>query len=155
MSELHQGDALTEAVDTGPCESDRAFFRHNPRRNFRLRPAWTCEIEDFARHNKNTPELPDGWCWWVLVHQLVYDQVRMRWPIPAPHTYYPDPPENIVQKIWREQLPRKTHKKTREIQHALLRGLAQQKETQHGRPQSRLRTPIGGSRYCDLPVRPG
>jgi hypothetical protein len=129
MTEIVKGDDISLAVDTGPCESDRAFFRQHPQRNFRLRPAWSVEVEDFARRGGISPrELPDGLCWWILVHQLVRHKIRLRWPLPAPHTFFPDPPENIVRDIWRDHVPRDWKKHTRELQRDALRVLKQHGE---------------------------
>src|SRR5262249_28235110 len=122
MSELHQGDALTEAIDTGPCESDRTFFRHHPRRNFRLRPAWTVEIEDFIRRGGiKTHALPDGACWWMLVRKLA-PHWRVRYPIVAPSDLFPDPPEDIARVIWHWYLSRSQQRLVRTLQHKLTEG---------------------------------
>jgi hypothetical protein len=120
-----KGDAITQAVDTGACESDRAFFRQHPQRNFRLRPAWSAEIEDFARPGVIIRELPDGLCWWVIVHQLVQHKIRLRWPLAAPHAFYPDPPETIVRDVWRKRVPRDARDKSRALRRDALRTLKQ------------------------------
>jgi len=109
MTEIAEADDIVLAVDTGPCESDRVFFRQHPRRNFRLRPAWSVEIEDFARHGL-VPELSSGLCWWILVYQLAHGW-RMRWPFPAPHYYPPDPPEQVARDVWRTSASRDMQKK--------------------------------------------
>jgi hypothetical protein len=119
------GDAIMIAVDAGPCESDRAFFRAQPQRNFRLRPAWACEIEDFARQGGIKRELPDGLCWWILVHQLVRHKIRLRWPLAAPHHFYPDPPENVVRDVWRDRVPREWKRRCRELRRDCTRVLEQ------------------------------
>jgi len=116
---------LGERVDAGPCESDRAFFRQHPQRNFRLRPAWTAEIEDFARQGVIKRELPSDLCWWVLVHQLVPHKARLRWPLAAPHHYYADPPEKIARKIWLRHVQRAWKKKSRALQDGIARVLQQ------------------------------
>jgi hypothetical protein len=84
-----------------------------------LRPAWTDEIEDFARRDVIMRTLPEGLCWWVLVHQLVRNKVRMRWPLSAPHDFYPDPPEKIAREVWSHHAPRKV----RAIERGLRRDL--------------------------------
>jgi hypothetical protein len=86
---------LAERVDVTACESDRAFFRHHPKRNFRVRPAWAAEIEAFARQGA-IPKAEPGRCWWIVVCQLVRHQVRVHWPIVLPHDLPPDPPEHIA-----------------------------------------------------------
>jgi hypothetical protein len=122
MTETIQGDALTLAVDTGPCESDRLFFRQHPQRTFRLRPAWTIEIEDFARRGGiSSRELPDGLCWWMLVHQLAARAVRLRMPLAAPHYWPPDPPENVARDVWRARAPREWKKHARTLRRELAR----------------------------------
>jgi hypothetical protein len=113
------------AVATGACESDRTFFRQQPQRNFRLRPAWSAEIEDFVRHGVIVRDLPDGLCWWVVVHQIVPHRLRARWPLAAPHHFYPDPPENVAREIWRRRVPREQRAKTRALQRDTLRVLEQ------------------------------
>src|SRR5262245_50749576 len=70
MTELVKGDDIALAVDTRPCESDRVFFGQHPERNFRLRPAWGVEIEDFARRGGIVRELSNGLCWWILFTNL-------------------------------------------------------------------------------------
>src|SRR5262249_37682615 len=42
----------------------------HPERNFRLRPAWGVEIEDFARRGGIVRELSNGLCWWILFTNL-------------------------------------------------------------------------------------
>jgi hypothetical protein len=129
MTEIVQGDEISLAVDTGPCESDRTFFRQHPQRNFRLRPAWTCEIQDFARHHHAiSGKPPDGYCWWIIVHQLVQHKIRLRWPLLAPHHFYPDPPENIVRDVWRERVPHEARAKSRALKRDALRVLKQHGE---------------------------
>jgi hypothetical protein len=126
LTEIIQGDDISRAVDTGPCESDRAFFRQHPQRSFRLRPAWSVEIEDFARRGGITPrELPDGLCWWILVHQLIPHKIRLRYPLAAPHTFFPDPPENIVRNVWRDHVPRDARAKSHAFKRDALRSLKQ------------------------------
>jgi len=121
MTEIVQGDALTLAVDTGPCESDRAFFRQHPRRNFRLRPAWMCEIQDFARRGGVSDEPPDGFCWWILVYQLATGKIRLRLPLQAPHDNDLDPPEDVVRNVWREYAPPEWKKHARTLRHEFAR----------------------------------
>jgi hypothetical protein len=84
--------------------SDRAFFREHPKRRFRLRPAWTAEIEDFARHGAIWRELPDGLMWWVIVHQLT-PGVRMRLPLSAPHHFPTEVSEADARHVWRQRCP--------------------------------------------------
>jgi hypothetical protein len=119
---------LGAQVDAGACESDRAFFRQHPRRSFRLRPSWAAEIEEFARHGTVERDLPDGLCWWVIVHQLVPHKLRMRWPLPAPHYFFPDPPEEIARKIWRDRVSRKDRAKSLALKRDVLRALKQHGE---------------------------
>jgi hypothetical protein len=106
MIVVNQGDEISHRVDRGACESDRVFFCQHPQRNFRVRPAWSDEIEDFARRGAIERTLPDGLCWWICVHQLIRDKVRMRWPLAAPHDFYPDPPEKIAREVWSRRVPR-------------------------------------------------
>jgi hypothetical protein len=114
-------DALSLAVDSGPCESDRTFFLQQPQRNFRLRPAWTVEVEEAARYDGITTELPDGWCWWMLVHQIVRHKVRFRWLIAAPHDLSIDPPEPVARAVWRACIPPAWKKQVRTLQHNFAR----------------------------------
>jgi len=116
---------LCEQVDAGACESDRAFFRQHPQRNFRLRPAWAAEIEEFARKGAIECKLPDGLCWWILVHQLVRYKVRLRWPLSAPHDCGPDPPENMVRQVWHRRVPHEWKKKSHTLQRDVTRVLRQ------------------------------
>jgi hypothetical protein len=98
----------------------------HPKRNFRLRPAWTCEIDDFFRRGGISPrELPDGFCWWIIVHQLVRHKVRLRLPLAAPHHFFPDPPENVVRDVWHDYVPREWKKRSRDLQRDTLRILKQ------------------------------
>ena len=121
-SKIVQGDALTLAVDTGPCESDRVFFRQHPQRSFRLRPAWTIEIEDTARYDGMPNELPDGCSWWMLVHQIVRGKVRLRWLIAAPHDLQMiDPPEKVALDLWRSCIPAEWKERTRDLQREFAR----------------------------------
>jgi hypothetical protein len=99
------------------------FFQQHPRRNFRLRPAWTVEIEDLVRRGAIAGRLPEGLCWWVLVCQLVPGKVRMRWPLAAPHTSFADPPENIVRGVWRDVVPREWRQRARKMQRDVTRVL--------------------------------
>jgi hypothetical protein len=117
-------DEIARQVDTGACESDRAFFRQHPRRSFRLRPAWAAEIEDFARHGVIQRELPNGLCWWILVHQLVPNKVRLRWPLAASHSACPDPPEKTVREVWMRHVPSECRKSTRSLQRDIVQVLA-------------------------------
>src|SRR5262245_43471918 len=94
---------LAKRVDAGACESDRAFFRQHPGHNFRLRRAWAVEMEDFARKGAIKRELPADLCWWILVHQLIPHKIRLRWPLAAPHSFSPDPPENIARGVSQAQ----------------------------------------------------
>jgi len=127
VTESIQGDALDELIDTGPCESDRTFFRHHPRRNFRLRPAWTIEIDDFIhRGGIKTHDLPDGTCWWMLVRKLA-PHWRVRYPIVAPDYLFADPPEEIVHGVWRRYMPPSWKKLVRDLQRKISRA-------EHDRP---------------------
>jgi len=128
IAALLSDQELCERVDAGACESDRAFFRQHPQRNFRLRPAWAVEIEDFARKGAIERKLPDELCWWVLVHQLIQHKIRLRWPLAAPHDFYPDPPENIARDVWRKQVPREWKQRTRDLQRDITRALRQHGE---------------------------
>jgi hypothetical protein len=69
-------------VEDVVLSSDRTFFEQHPRRQFRVRPAWDVEIEDFARAGAILRTLPDGLCWWFVVHQI-QPGYRMRFPLPA------------------------------------------------------------------------
>jgi hypothetical protein len=105
MTAAARDQKLVERVDAGASESDRLFFRQQPSRNFRLRPAWTDEIELFARQGSITGTPAADCCWWVLVHQLVKDTVRVRWPVVGPLGAMPDPPENVAQHVWKLVVP--------------------------------------------------
>jgi hypothetical protein len=107
-------DELSLQIDTA-CQSDRAFFRQHPQRNFRLRPARAVEIEDFARRDVITRELPDDLCWWIIVQQLIPHKIRLRWPLSAPHYFFPDPPEKIARRIWRQRVPRNVRNEWQEF----------------------------------------
>jgi hypothetical protein len=107
---------VAERVDAGACESDRAFFRHHPQRNFRVRPAWAAEVEEFIRQGGITSAPPrPGWCWWVSVHQLVRNKVRLRWALMLPHDAPADPPENIARQVWRRRVPPAVRKRSRAL----------------------------------------
>ena len=102
------GDALTQAVEDGPCESDRRFFKQHPARCYRLRPAWACEIAHFARadlaisarpDSAFSRELPADHCWWIAVRQ-VRPGARIRVPFQAPHDLPPESSEDDARGIW-------------------------------------------------------
>jgi hypothetical protein len=61
---------IVRRVEDVVLSSDRNFFDQQPRRRFRIRPAFDVEIEDFARHGVIERILPEGLCWWVVVHQI-------------------------------------------------------------------------------------
>ena len=113
--QIIKGDALSVAIDTGPCESDRTFFRQHPQRSFRLRPAWTIEVEDTARNDGMPNDLPDGHSWFVIVHRIARG-VRLRWLIAAPQDLPIDPPEQLVLDFWRTHIPPELKEHTRELQ---------------------------------------
>jgi hypothetical protein len=97
---IFEGDDLTRQGDEGPCESDRIFFRQHPKRRFRLRPAWTCEIEAFARHGGRLEEPPAGLMWWISVRQIA-EGVRARLLLGAPHHLPVETSEADARRIWR------------------------------------------------------
>src|SRR5215471_4427255 len=103
---------LGERIDAGPCESDRAFFRQHPQRNFRLRPAWAAEIEEFTRQGTIKRVLPADLCWWVLVHQIIPHKARLRWPLSAPHHYCADLAEDFARQVWVRCVSREWKKKS-------------------------------------------
>jgi hypothetical protein len=110
---IHEGDDITRQIDEGACESDRAFFRAHPKRRFRLRPAWTAEIEDFARHGAIRRMLPDELMWWVIVHQLALG-VRVRFPLSAPHHFPTEVSEADARHVWRQRCPHEWQTKLRQ-----------------------------------------
>jgi hypothetical protein len=114
MTVIFEGDDITRQVDEGACESDRAFFREQPKRRFRLRPAWSAEIEDFARHGAITRDLPDVLIWWVIVHQLE-PGIRVRFPLAAPHHFPTEVPEADARHVWRRRCPREWQIKLRHL----------------------------------------
>ena len=128
IAALLSDQELCERVDAGACESDRAFFRQHPQRNFRLRPAWAVEIEEFARKGTIERKLPDELCWWVLVHQLIAHKVRLRWPLPGPHDFYPGPPEEIALAVWDQNVPLAWKQLVRDLQCDVTRVLRQHGE---------------------------
>jgi hypothetical protein len=132
---LHElsNQELGERADASAGESDRTFFRQHPQRNFRLRPAWAAEIEEFTRNGTIKRDLPADLCWWILVHQIVPHKARLRWPLSAPHHYYADPPEKIVRKIWLRRVPREWKKKSRTLQREITRVLQQYGEPPGGK----------------------
>ena len=75
--------------------SDRTFFQQHPRRNFRLRPAFTVEIEQLASDEL----LPEGFCWWVVIKQIE-PGIRCRWPFGAPHSLPTEVSENTARDMW-------------------------------------------------------
>src|SRR5262249_24392670 len=83
--------------------SDRKFFEQQPRREFRLRPAWAVEVADFARHGMD-PALPDGACWWVAVHR-VHEKLRQRTPFGAPHWLPTQSSEAEARRMWHRVCP--------------------------------------------------
>jgi hypothetical protein len=117
MIEIHEGDDITRRVDEA-SESDRRFFCEQPRRSFRLRPAWHAEIEDFARHGAIYRELPDALIWWVVVHQIV-PGFRVRFPLAAPHYLPTEVSEIDARRIWRRRCPPEWRIKIRQIKRDL------------------------------------
>jgi hypothetical protein len=114
MSEILLGDELTRQVDEGPSASDRIFFRLHPRRSFRLRRAWLCEVEAFVRKAGMNPELPDDWCWWIVVHQLA-PGARMGIPVGAPHQLPVETSEADARRVFQRAAAPKWKKLAREI----------------------------------------
>jgi hypothetical protein len=115
---------VVDRVDAGACESDRVFFRQHPRRNFRVRPAWAAEIEEFIRQHGITSAPPQpGWCWWTLVRQLVHDRARVRSLIMFPHDAPADPPERIARDIWKRRVGSAVKKHCRTLQRDLRNAL--------------------------------
>lgn len=91
-------------VEDVVLSSDRTFFEQHPRRQFRVRPAWDVEIEDFARAGAILRTLPDGLCWWVVVHQI-QPGYRTRFPLPAPHHFPTEVPEADARRVWNQRCP--------------------------------------------------
>jgi hypothetical protein len=84
--------------------SDRKFFRQHPRRQYRVRPAWAIEMEDFRRHG-DIPDLRDGLMWWVAVRE-VRRGWRMRIPFVAPAALPPgDIAEDDALFVWEQVTP--------------------------------------------------
>lgn len=105
MTVLHLSDAeVIERVEDVVLSSDRTFFAQHPRRQFRVRPAWDVEIEDFARAGAILRTLPDGLCWWVVVHQI-QPGYRTRFPLPAPHHFPTEVPESDARRVWNRRCP--------------------------------------------------
>jgi hypothetical protein len=98
--------ANTPSVNTVPqliedivWRSDRTFFEQQPRRQFRIRPAWECEIEDFRRHNNLPEDYSKGLCWWIVIRQF-RPGIRARYPFLAPHLLPPETTEEDARDIW-------------------------------------------------------
>lgn len=54
-----------------------------------------------ARAGHPRPAPPDGFCWWVVVHQYS-PGVRGRIPFQGPHQLPPDgAPEPVARRIWK------------------------------------------------------
>lgn len=96
---------VVERVEDIVMSSDRTFFEQHPRRSFRVRRAWDVEIEDFARHVVIERNLPDGLCWWVIVHQIA-PGLRMRFPLAAPHHFPTEVPEVDARRVWNQRCPK-------------------------------------------------
>ena len=73
-------------------------------RQFRVRPAFDVEIEDFARHGAIERTLPEKLCWWVVVHQI-RSGIRMRFPLAAPHHFPTEVSEATARNVWAERCP--------------------------------------------------
>lgn len=90
---------LAAKIEETAWASDRAFFKDRPARRYRLRPAWTCEIEGgVAALDGTPPPLRPGACWWVAVYQMA-PGMRMRVPFQAPHDLDTDPPEDVAREV--------------------------------------------------------
>jgi hypothetical protein len=80
-------------------ESDRTFFRQHPERDFRVRPMWDIELEEFACHGGPLPFLITGWCWWAAIRQLE-PGLRARFPFPAPHNFPTELSEDNASEVF-------------------------------------------------------
>jgi hypothetical protein len=98
--------------------SDRTFFDQHPRRQFRVRPAFAVEIEDFARHGAIQRTLPEELCWWTVVHQI-RPGIRMRFPLAAPHHFPTEVPEGQARNVWAGRCPPEWKRKIRDIKRRL------------------------------------
>jgi hypothetical protein len=109
---------IARRVEDVVLSSDRAFFDQHPRRQFRVRPAFDVEIEDFARHGAIERTLPEELCWWVTVHQI-RPGIRMRFPLAAPHHFPTEVSEITARDVWAKRCPSEWKRKVRDIKHRL------------------------------------
>jgi hypothetical protein len=95
---------VIQGVEDTVLGSDRRFFELHPHREFRLRPAFDAEVEDFARNGVIERALPDRLCWWTIVHRIS-PGLRMRFPLAAPHNLPTEISEADAQRIWDRRCP--------------------------------------------------
>jgi hypothetical protein len=96
----HSNDDIIALVEEVVWASDRTFFQQHPGRQYRLRPAWQVEVEDFVRHGGGAADLCDGHCWWVVVHQMA-PGFRYRVPFSAPHHLPTEAPEREARRMFK------------------------------------------------------
>jgi len=96
---------ILERVEDTAWPSDRNFFEQRPRRRFRVRPAWSAEIEEFTCLAViEQALLPNGFCWWVVVHQIK-PGMRIRLPLAAPHNAPTEVTEAQARRVWAARSP--------------------------------------------------
>jgi hypothetical protein len=105
---------VVRRVEDIVLSSDRTFFDQHPRRQFRVRPAFDVEIEDFARHGAIERTLPEELCWWTVVHQI-RPGIRMRFPLAAPHHFPTEVSEDQARDVWAHRCPREWKERIRKF----------------------------------------
>ena len=108
---LSDTEVIDRVQDT-VLSSDRTFFERHARRCFHVRPAFDVEIEGFARAGVIQRELPEGLCWWIVVHQI-HPGMRMRFPLAAPHHFPTEVSEEAAQRVWARRCPPEWKRKIR------------------------------------------
>jgi hypothetical protein len=110
IDEKRSGNEILRLIEDIVWASDRAFFEQQPTRQFRIRPAWNFEIEDFALHHGEEffPTPAQGHCWWIVVRQ-VRPGFRARYPFTGPHTLPCEAPEEHARGIWFRVSPSKVN----------------------------------------------
>lgn len=103
---------IIHRVEHTVLASDRRFFELHPHREYRLRPAFEAEVEDFARNGVIERALPDHLCWWTIMHR-VSPGLRMRFPLAAPHNLPTEISETDASEIWARRCPDEWKKRIR------------------------------------------
>jgi hypothetical protein len=118
MRHLSDRDIIN-LVEEIALASDRKFFDQHPQRNYRIRPAWEFEVENFSRACGYRAQAPEGHCWWTLVHRFGRG-VRGRLLFTASHELSPHgTPEATARSLWDALCPPKHKRGLRAFQREL------------------------------------